>query len=491
MGLCKWILISLLIGIVYIGFEIMKVPPLPHLPDTHWGKGQPRPDDVGIYPFTVNVSDSVLNDLKSRIRSTNTLTPPLEGVGFEYGFNSDYLKVVLDYWANNYNWRKFETALNKFPQFKTQISGLNIHFIRVTPKVPAQVKIVPLLILHGWPGSVKEFQRIIPMLTEPRKEHNFVFEVIAPSLPGYGWSEAAVRPGLGAAQMGLLMKKLMARLGYPQFYVQGGDWGAFIAANMATLFPENVKGLHSNMCVAHTTLATLKLFIGSLYPPLVVEEKYAHRMYPLSKNFDNMMLESGYYHLQSTKPDTVGVGLLDSPAGLAAYILEKFLTWSDPKSFSFLKVNEPSSKQGQGQVQLGDISKLDDALDDVTIYWVTRTIQSSVRMYAETQNKTQTGLGLMRIPTHVPTACICFPHELAYQSHFMLKEKFPRLIQMTHPTRGGHFAALEEPKILADDVWTFVEKVKELEKQEEELRKIEEEIRREEEKRTRRENEEL
>uniref|UniRef100_A0A8D8USB9 Epoxide hydrolase n=1 Tax=Cacopsylla melanoneura TaxID=428564 RepID=A0A8D8USB9_9HEMI len=371
MGLCKWILISLLIGIVYIGFEIMKVPPLPHLPDTHWGKGQPRPDDVGIYPFTVNVSDSVLNDLKSRIRSTNTLTPPLEGVGFEYGFNSDYLKVVLDYWANNYNWRKFETALNKFPQFKTQISGLNIHFIRVTPKVPAQVKIVPLLILHGWPGSVKEFQRIIPMLTEPRKEHNFVFEVIAPSLPGYGWSEAAVRPGLGAAQMGLLMKKLMARLGYPQFYVQGGDWGAFIAANMATLFPENVKGLHSNMCVAHTTLATLKLFIGSLYPPLVVEEKYAHRMYPLSKNFDNMMLESGYYHLQSTKPDTVGISLTDSPAGLAALILETFSTRTNPTWRSL-----PDGGLTRGL-------DLDDLLDNVSLYWFTNSVTSAIRLILE------------------------------------------------------------------------------------------------------------
>ncbi|KAL1456956.1 hypothetical protein WDU94_001639 [Cyamophila willieti] len=319
--------------------------------------------------------------------------------------------------------------------------------------------------------------------------HDFVFEVIAPSLPGYGWSEAAVRPGLGVAQIGLLMKKLMARLGYQQFYVQGGDWGAFIAANMATLYPENVKGLHSNMCVAHTTLATLKLLIGALYPPLVVEEKYAHRLYPLGKNFDFMMLESGYYHLQATKPDTVGVGLLDSPAGLAAYILEKFLTWTDPKSFPFLKVNDPSSKVKKAQ--LGDISRLDDALDDVTIYWVTQTIQSSVRLYAETQNKTQTSLGIMRIPTHVPTACISFPQEIAYQSHFMLKEKFPRLIQMTHPTRGGHFAALEEPKILADDVWAFAEKVKTIEKEEEELRRIEAEIRREEEKRTKRENEEL
>ncbi|KAI5735163.1 hypothetical protein M8J77_015063 [Diaphorina citri] len=425
----------------------------------------------------------VLNDLKTRIRSTNTLTPPLEGVGFEYGFNSDYLKVVLDYWANNYNWRKFEAAFNKFPQFKTQISGLNIHFIRVTPKVPATIKVYPLLILHGWPGSVKEFQGIIPLLTTPRKDKDFVFEVIAPSLPGYGWSDAAVRPGLGAAQMGLVMKKLMARLGHAQFYVQGGDWGAFIAANMATLYPENVKGLHSNLCVAHTALATLKHLVGAIYPPLVVEEKYAHRMYPVSKVVDFMLMETGYFHIQVTKPDTVGVGLTDSPAGLAAYIIEKFITWTHD-DYTFLS-------RGPNGAVISDRVRLEDVLDDVTIYWVTQTITSSVRMYAETQNKTQTLLGLMRIPTHVPTGCINFPHELTYQSEFILKQKFPRLIQMTHPARGGHFAALEEPQLLADDIFEFLGKVKVVEREEEELRRVEEEIKREEEKRARKENEEL
>ncbi|KAL1459567.1 hypothetical protein WDU94_011536 [Cyamophila willieti] len=247
--------------------------------------------------------------------------------------NSDYLKVVLNYWANEYSWRKFETTLNQFPQYKTQISGLNIHFIRVTPQVAPHVKVLPILILHGWPGSVKEFERFIPLLTKPRKGENFVFEVIAPSLPGYGWSEAAAKSGLGSIQMALLMKKLMLRLGHSHFYVHGGDWGGIIGASMATLYPENVKGFHSNFCLVYSPL---KHLLGSLYPPLVVEDKYAHRMYPLSKELEFVMRETGYFHIQATKPDTLGAALLDSPSGLAAYIIEKFITASDKNSFPLL-----------------------------------------------------------------------------------------------------------------------------------------------------------
>jgi Predicted hydrolases or acyltransferases (alpha/beta hydrolase superfamily) len=181
----------------------------------------------------------VLQDLKRRLENHAPLTPPLETVGFEYGFNTDYLKKVIEFWKTKYNWREREAFLNSFPQFKTTVDGLDLHFIHVKPKnVDKNTRVLPLLLLHGWPGSVREFYDLIPLLTIPRKDMNFVFEVIAPSLPGYGFSEGASKPGLGAAEMAVVMKDLMERLGFKKFYAQGGDWGAALITNMATLFPD-------------------------------------------------------------------------------------------------------------------------------------------------------------------------------------------------------------------------------------------------------------
>lgn len=167
------------------------------------------------------------------------MIPPLEGIGFEYGFNSEFLKKVREYWMNTYNWREQEAYLNSFPHFKTNIAGLDIHFIHSKPKEEAKknVKVLPLLLLHGWPGSFVEFTKIIPLLTKQTKGYDFVFEVVVPSLPGYGFSDAARKPGLGPAEMGLIFDRLMKRLGHDRYYVQGGDWGSLIGSNMATLYP--------------------------------------------------------------------------------------------------------------------------------------------------------------------------------------------------------------------------------------------------------------
>lgn len=180
-----------------------------------------------------------MEDLKQRLRNSK-LSPPLQGVDFEYGINTDQLQKVIDYWANEYDWRKREQFLNAVPQFRTQIFGLNIHFIRVKPdaKLVGNKKVLPLLLLHGWPGSVREFYDVFPLLTTPRKEYDFVFEVVAPSLPGYGFSDAATVPGMNTAQVAKIMKKLMNRLGFEKFYVQGGDWGFGIGSNLVTLNPE-------------------------------------------------------------------------------------------------------------------------------------------------------------------------------------------------------------------------------------------------------------
>lgn len=165
---------------------------------------------------------------------------------------------------------------------------------------------LPLLMLHGWPGSPREFYEIIPLLTTPQKDNDFVFEVIAPSLPGYGFSQATVRPGLGAIDAGLIFKNLMVRLGFNKFYVQGGDWGALIVRYMGSFFPEHILGLHSNMCMVNTPAVNLKTILGSLYPSLIVDKKHESKMYPLSKFFSTLMLEFGYMHIQATKPDTLG-----------------------------------------------------------------------------------------------------------------------------------------------------------------------------------------
>lgn len=164
-------------------------------------------------------------------------TPPLANQGFQYGVNSDFLKQVVTYWKDDYNWKNRENYLNQYPQFKTKISGLNIHFLRVAPTEPHRKKVLPLLLLHGWPGSVREFYEVIPLFTNPQKS-DFVFEIVAPSLPGFGFSDGARKPGLGPAEIAVIMKNLMTRLNFDKFYVAGGDWGAVIGKFMGQLYPE-------------------------------------------------------------------------------------------------------------------------------------------------------------------------------------------------------------------------------------------------------------
>ncbi len=187
----------------------------------------------------------VLMDLNNRLARATRMVPALEGVGFQYGFHSDYLKKVRDYWMKSYDWKKHEAFLNTFPHFKTNIGGLGIHFIHSKPNkaLAKQKKVLPLLVLHGWPGSFVEFTKIIPLLTKETEGYDFVFEVVVPSLPGYGFSDAARKPGLGPAEMGLIFDRLMKRLGHDHYYVQGGDWGSLIGSNMATLYPSRYTHL--------------------------------------------------------------------------------------------------------------------------------------------------------------------------------------------------------------------------------------------------------
>lgn len=352
---------------------------------------------------------------------------------------------MIKYWKNEYKWSEREKYLNQFSQYKVKIQGLNIHFLHVKPKYVDNIQIKPLLLLHGWPGSVREFYKIIPFLTQAQKDRKFVFEVIAPSLPGYGFSDPAAKPGLGPAEIGVIFKNLMLKLGFEKFYIQGGDWGSCIGGHMAILFPKNVLGFHSNMCYNLSPKSFIKTLIGSLYPPFVVNKENEKSMYPLKKLYIDTLIETGYAHLHATYPDTLGVALTDSPVGLAAYILEKFAIWTD--------------KSNKKKIDAGLLQKFtaDELLDNIMIYWVTKSITTSMRIYSEYINTEAMSVTLEQISIKIPTACAKFQNELTYQPDWILKDKYVNLLHSKENMNGGHFAAFENPKELADEIFHAVE----------------------------------
>lgn len=237
----------------------------------------------------------------------------MEGIAQEYGTNTILLKKIIDHWRTKYDFKERENYLNQLPQFITNIQGLDIHYIHVKPKMHKNknLKVIPLLMLHGWPGSLREFYDIIPILTNWDKKNSFVFEVIAPHIPGFGFSSGAIKPGLGPPQISEVLKNLMERLGFHQFYVQGGDFGAIILQMMSFLYPDTVLGFHSNMCTVSDIKSFAKMFLGYYYPSWIVKEGHYNRIYPLHKEIGKLIRETGYLHLQATKPDTIGKTLLN------------------------------------------------------------------------------------------------------------------------------------------------------------------------------------
>ncbi|KAH0535869.1 hypothetical protein KQX54_019788 [Cotesia glomerata] len=418
---------------------------VPKLPNTWWGPGTGNLQaDKTVRQFEILFTEAQVNDLKSRLKNTRDLARPLEGTGWTYGTSGTFLKKnIVDYWLNKYDFKKRLAYLNKYDQFKTNIQGLDIHFIHVKPKNTQGKKVLPLLILHGWPGSVREFYELIPMLTSPQADHDFVFEVIAPSLPGFGFSSPAVRPGLGSKEMAVVMMNLMRRLGFDKFYTQGGDWGSIIVGQMATLFPQHVLGIHSNFCGVLGFKTTLKTFLYSFFPSLLLPKEDHHLLYPMKKHFFSKLLETGYLHIQATKPDTVGIGPSDSPASLAGYVLEKFSS----------ATNSAYKTRDDGGIY--EKFTADALIDNLMMYWIPNSMTTAMRIYAESFNL-QSGLNEMYWPILVPSACAQFPNELIFFPEEFLRDKFYNLIQVTRMPRGGHFAALEEPKLLSDDVWKFV-----------------------------------
>lgn len=416
-----------------------------------WGKGKkPLFEDGTIHPFKVQTSDEEIEDLHARIDKTR-YADPLEDSNFQYGFNSTYLKRVVTYWRNEFDWKKQVDVLNKYPHFKTKIEGLDVHFIHVRPTPSKNQKVIPVMLVHGWPGSFFEFYRILPILTQ--NQDGIAFEVICPSIPGYGYSEAPHKKGFNSLAAARIFLTLMERLGFDKFYLQGGDWGSLITTNMAQMKPDCVKGLHLNMIMTNRGLKILlSIMIGRYLPFLVgLTREDVRRLFPFfQRNVVEILKESGYMHIQATKPDTAGCAVNDSPVGLAAYILEKFSTWTDRK-------NRDLPEGG-----LERKYSLDDLLTNVMIYWTTGSITSSMRFYKENFSSDPYTREDSLMGVYVPTGLAAFPEELLHTPKSWAKTRYRNIYSYTYMPKGGHFAAFEEPQLLADNVLEFVKKVEKL-----------------------------
>lgn len=381
--------------------------------------------DDAITPFEIHIPDADIQDLKERLARAR-LPAQIPGTGWEYGTNAEYLHELVDYWRTEFDWRAQEQQLNRFDQFRTTIDGVSIHFIHQRSSNPDAM---PLMITHGWPGSFAEFRHIIDRLTEPQRyggRAEDAFHVIVPSLPGFGFSGEPQERGYNPERMAHTLAALMQRLGYARYGLQGGDWGGIISRIHAFQYPERVIGLHSNFVLANPPEDQA---IRDAVPEAEMAARTARQAY--------MADEVGYQQIQGTKPQTVGVGLNDSPAGLAAWIVEKFHGWSDIDQQSVNGLDAKFSK--------------DDILTDISIYWFTASITSSARIYYENRNfPMREAQGYVS----VPTAGAIFPKEIYITPRLWAESQY-NIVRWTPMPRGGHFAAMEEPDLLLDDVRAF------------------------------------
>ena len=375
-----------------------------------------------VEPFSIKVPEEVLADLKARLDRTR-FPDEVPDTAWEYGTDLAYLRELVDYWRTRYDWRKHEKHLNSLRHFRTEIADLDLHFIHEEGRGPNPK---PLLLIHGWPGSVYEFMEIIPMLTNPAAyggDTSDSFTVIAPSLPGYGFSGHAKTRAMNIQAIADILFKLMTEtLGFPRFAVQGGDWGSAITARIGEVYPSYLYGIHLNMIPVGPTE-------GRNAPELTPEEKVF-----LGDMEKFRTAETGYQWIQGTKPQTLAYGLNDSPAGLAAWIVEKFRTWSDCHG------------------NLESRFTKDQLLTNIMIYWITGSINSSTRLYYEARHHPWRLKPGTRIQT--PAAVALFPGELARPPRHWA-ERVLNVKRWTPMARGGHFAAMEEPRLLAEDIRAF------------------------------------
>jgi pimeloyl-ACP methyl ester carboxylesterase len=385
------------------------------------GACETRPMSDSITPFTIAVADEVLDDLRDRLARTRW-PDQIPGAGWDYGAELSAVQDLCEYWRTTFDWRRAEALLNSWPQFQTDVDGINIHFIQARSQ---HEDAIPLCITHGWPGSIAEFMKILGPLTDPTAHGGDAadaFHVVAPSMPGYGFSGPTKVRGVDIRRVAAINTQLMARLGYDRYGAQGGDWGAIATAHMGQLDAEHLHGIHVNMAIPRAPKDDV---MAGVQPD---------EMEGLAAMAHFRDHETGYQRIQGTKPQTLAYGLTDSPAGLAGWILEKFRTWSDCGGDVFSRFTR------------------DELLTNITIYWVTGTINASTRMYYESMGEGRASAIDGRI--EVPTAIAVFPGEL-YRPPRAWCEQLYNVAQWTKMPSGGHFAAMEEPALLVDDVRTF------------------------------------
>jgi pimeloyl-ACP methyl ester carboxylesterase len=371
---------------------------------------------TAIEPFEIHVVDAVLDDLRDRLTRTR-LPDHIAGTTWEYGVPVAYLAELVAYWRDEYDWRAQEARLNQLEHFRTHIDGQSIHFIHARSPHPDAV---PLLLTHGWPGSIVEFLDVIPMLTHPDAHDGDVadaFHVVAPSLPGYGFSEPTRTRGWDPSRVARAFVSLMDRLGYERYLAQGGDWGAQVATRIGAIDPDHCAALHLNMPIGARPKEPVELSDDDQAGLAALAEFQRE--------------ESGYALEQSTKPQTLGVALNDSPAGLLAWIVEKFRTWSDCNG-------HPEN-----------VFTRDQLLTNVTTYWVTQTITSSARLYWEHMHARERSEYV-----GVPTGVARYPKEILRYPRPWVEQRYNVTYWADLPC-GGHFAAMEQPALFANDLRRF------------------------------------
>ena len=365
-----------------------------------------------IKPFKLAVPEAALEDLRARL--ANTRWPERETVSdWSQGTPLGELQALCDYWRTDYDWRRCEARLNGLGQYKTELQGLDIHFLHVrSPREDA----MPLLITHGWPGSVAEFLGVIDNLTNP-PPGELAFHVVAPSLPGFGFSDKPCEAGWGIPKIAFAWSELMARLGYDRWVAQGGDWGAIVTTAIGMIKPPGCLGIHLNMPFARPLPEDLEA-------PSPSEQKALAAL----KHYQDW--DSGYSKQQSTRPQSVGYGLVDSPAGLAGWIFEKMWAWTDNNGSPY------------------DVLSKDQILDNIMLHWLPATGASSARLYWESFNATGD------IAVELPCAVSAYPKEILPTPRKWAERTYRNIIHWGEMERGGHFAAWEQPDAFVKELRT-------------------------------------
>jgi pimeloyl-ACP methyl ester carboxylesterase len=375
-------------------------------------------------PFRIEIPQADVADLGQRLRRTRW--PEAETVGdWSQGVPLAYVQDLCRYWADGYDWRATEARLNGLPQFHMAIDGVAIHFIHVRSPRPGAL---PLIITHGWPGSVIEYLKVIAPLTDPASRGGDpadAFDLVLPSLPGYGFSGQPARPGWGVERIAAAWAELMARLGYRRYGAAGSDWGTSVTASLGQQDPGHVAGVH-------------------LVPPLAGPDPDASsdltetERETLASQQRTAEWDSGYSREHATRPQTIGYALTDSPAALCAWIIEKFWAWTDHGG------------------HLENVLTRDELLDNLMLYWLPRTGASAARLYWESISRVNEWIsGAAADPVTVPVGCSIFPEELQRPSRRWAQRRFPDIRYWGEPARGGHFAAFEQPELFANEICSF------------------------------------